>query len=31
MTAYIRWLRDIRLADIGLVCGKTASLGELYS
>ena len=31
MTTYIRWLRDIRLADIGLVGGKTASLGELYS
>ena len=25
MTAYIRWFRDIRLADIGLVGGKTAS------
>jgi pyruvate,water dikinase len=31
MTAYIRSLRDIRLTDIGLVGGKTASLGELYS
>ncbi len=30
MTTYIRWFRDIRLADIGLVGGKTASLGELY-
>ncbi|HEU5190087.1 MAG TPA: phosphoenolpyruvate synthase, partial [Methylomirabilota bacterium] len=27
---FIRWLRDIRLADIALVGGKTASLGELY-
>jgi pyruvate,water dikinase len=27
---YIRWLRDIRLADVALVGGKTASLGELY-
>ena len=31
MKTYIRWFRDIRLADIGLVGGKTASLGELYS
>src|SRR6266508_3517829 len=30
MTTYIRWFRDIGLADIGLVGGKTASLGELY-
>jgi len=28
--SYIRWFRDIRLADIALVGGKTASLGELY-
>jgi pyruvate,water dikinase len=30
MTSYIRWFRDIRLADVPLVGGKTASLGELY-
>lgn len=30
MKLYIRWFRDIRLADIALVGGKTASLGELY-
>jgi pyruvate, water dikinase len=28
--SYIRPFRDIRLKDIGLVGGKTASLGELY-
>jgi len=28
---YIRWFRDIRLSDIALVGGKTASLGELYN
>jgi pyruvate,water dikinase len=27
----IRWFRDIRLDDVGLVGGKNASLGELYS
>jgi pyruvate,water dikinase len=27
----IRWFRDIRLGDVSLVGGKTASLGELYS
>jgi len=27
----IRWFRDIRLADVALVGGKNASLGELYS
>jgi pyruvate,water dikinase len=27
----IRWFRDIRLDDVSLVGGKTASLGELYS
>jgi pyruvate,water dikinase len=31
MTSYIRWFRDLRLSDIPLVGGKTASLGELYS
>lgn len=31
MASYIRWFRDIRLADVALVGGKTASLGELYS
>ena len=30
MTTYIRWFRDIGLADVGLVGGKTASLGELF-
>jgi len=30
MTSYIRWFRDLRLTDIALVGGKTASLGELY-
>jgi pyruvate,water dikinase len=29
--SYIRWFRDIRLADIPLVGGKNASLGELSS
>ncbi|WP_454633207.1 phosphoenolpyruvate synthase [Bradyrhizobium cenepequi] len=28
---YVRWFRDIRLDDVPLVGGKTASLGELYS
>jgi pyruvate, water dikinase len=28
--SFIRWLREIRLADVALVGGKTASLGELY-
>lgn len=28
---YIRWFGDIRLEDVPLVGGKTASLGELYS
>ena len=28
---YIRWFREIRLADVPLVGGKNASLGELYS
>ncbi len=27
---YVRWFGDIGLKDIGLVGGKTASLGELY-
>lgn len=33
MTAsdYIRWFKDLRIEDIPLVGGKTASLGELYS
>jgi len=30
-SGYIRWFRDIRLADVPQVGGKTASLGELYS
>ena len=29
--AFIRWFKDIRLADVPLVGGKTASLGELYA
>ena len=27
---FIQWLRDIRLTDVALVGGKTASLGELH-
>jgi pyruvate, water dikinase len=27
----VRWFRDIRLSDVPLVGGKTASLGELYA
>ncbi len=30
-SGYISWFKDIRLEDIPLVGGKTASLGELYS
>ena len=30
MSPYIRWFRDIRLADVASVGGKTASLGELH-
>ena len=30
MTSCIRWFRDIKLSDVPLVGGKTASLGELY-
>ena len=29
--AYVCWFKDIGLNDVGLVGGKTASLGELYS
>ena len=29
--SYIRWFEDIRLEDVPMVGGKTASLGELYS
>ncbi len=29
-TPFIRWFRDITLADVPLVGGKNASLGELY-
>ena len=29
--SYVRWFKDIRLEDVSLVGGKTASLGELYS
>ena len=28
---YIRWFDDLGVADVALVGGKTASLGELYS
>lgn len=28
--SYIRWFRDVRLADVPLVGGKNPSLGELY-
>jgi pyruvate,water dikinase len=31
VSAYVRWFKDIRLEDVPLVGGKTASLGELYS
>src|SRR5579883_102525 len=30
-SAYTRWFKDIRLEDVALVGGKTASLGELYA
>src|SRR5579872_5948380 len=30
-SGYVRWFNDIRLEDVSLVGGKTASLGELYS
>ena len=30
-SSYTRWFKDIRLEDVPLVGGKTASLGELYS
>ena len=30
-SVYTRWFKDIRLEDVSLVGGKTASLGELYS
>jgi pyruvate, water dikinase len=30
-SGYIRWFKDIRVEDVSLVGGKTASLGELYS
>ncbi len=29
--SYVRWFDDIRLADLSLVGGKNASLGELYA
>ena len=31
MDSFVRWFKDIRLEDVPLVGGKTASLGELYS
>jgi pyruvate,water dikinase len=30
-SSYIRWFKDLRIEDVPLVGGKTASLGELYS
>jgi pyruvate,water dikinase len=30
MKDYIRWFKDLTNADVPLVGGKTASLGELY-
>jgi pyruvate, water dikinase len=30
-SGYVRWFKDIRLEDVPIVGGKTASLGELYS
>src|SRR5579883_542363 len=30
MSRYVRWFKDIGLADVPLVGGKNASLGELY-
>ncbi len=30
-TPYIRWFRELRMKDVPLVGGKTASLGELYN
>lgn len=27
---YVRWFREIRIEDVGLVGGKNASLGEMY-
>jgi pyruvate,water dikinase len=29
-TRFIRWFRDITMADVGVVGGKNASLGEMY-
>ncbi len=29
--SYVRWFSDLRLKDVPLVGGKTASLGELHS
>jgi pyruvate, water dikinase len=29
--SYTRWFCELRLEDVGLVGGKNASLGELYS
>lgn len=30
-SSYVRWFKDIRLENVPVVGGKTASLGELYS
>jgi hypothetical protein len=30
-SSYIRWFKDLRIEDVPLVGGKTASLDELYS
>lgn len=29
-TTLVEWFKDLRLSDVGLVGGKTASLGEMY-
>lgn len=31
MAEYVRWFRDLGVADVPLVGGKTSSLGELYN
>jgi phosphoenolpyruvate synthase/pyruvate phosphate dikinase len=30
VASFVRWFADVSLADVGLVGGKNASLGELY-
>jgi pyruvate, water dikinase len=29
-TRWIRWFREINIADVAIVGGKNASLGEMY-